>query len=313
MDRSTKEISAAIRAEALRLGFADCGFCRVEPLKDDGVRLKKWLDQGYHARMDYMARNFEKRLDPAMLFEGAKSVISVLLNYYTDKRQEDSAAPVISKYAYGKDYHTVMKDKLRQLFGFINKNYGRVSGRIFVDSAPVLEKSWARKAGLGWVGKNSLLISPELGSFVFIGEIICDLDLDCFRSPGGDLCGDCTRCIEACPTNAILGNRTLDARKCISYQTTSNKGEIDEDLRPRLSNRLFGCDICQEVCPWNKRAVLHSEPAFGPSGELMKMKRKEWFDLDRDHYSRLFKDSPVKEAGYDKLMQTLHALRGPGD
>jgi len=300
--------SVAIKAEALRLGFSDCGFSEAGPLPEDAYKLRDWLDREYHARMGYMANHFEKRTDPVLLVEGAKSVISVLCNYYTNHQQEDPEAPVLSKYAFGKDYHFVMKDKLRMLFEFIQKNYGQVTGRVFVDSAPVLDRAWARKAGLGWIGKNSNLISRKHGSFLFIGEIICDLELAYNHIPENDFCGSCNRCIEACPTNAILPNRTLDARKCISYQTIENKGEIDEDIQSNLANRVFGCDICQDICPWNRKAVIHNEPDFKPDPELLTMNRQDWTGLDKDQFNRLFKDSPVKRAGYEKISGTVRVI-----
>ncbi len=221
---SDREISKEIREEALRLGFADCGFSKAEKLPEDAERLRAWLDQEYHAQMGYMANHFEKRIDPTLLVEGAQSVISLLFNYYTDKLQQDPMAPVLSKYAYGKDYHLVMKERMNQLFEFIKANHPGVEGRIFVDSAPVLDRAWAKRAGLGWIGKNSNLISRKAGSFVFIGELIVNLELDYNEVPETDFCGSCTRCIEACPTSAILENRTLDAERCISYQTIENKG-----------------------------------------------------------------------------------------
>jgi epoxyqueuosine reductase len=223
---SNTGISRAIKAKALELGFADCGFAGAEPLSEDATRLRAWLDAGHHARMGYMANHFEKRTDPTRLVEGARSVISLLFNYYTDKVQKDPNAPVISKYAYGRDYHRVMKERMHQLFAFIESLHPGTEGRVFVDSAPVLDRAWARRAGLGWIGKNSCLISRKLGSFVFIGEIILNLELDPNQVPESDFCGSCKRCIEACPTGAILENRTLDAQRCISYQTIENKGEI---------------------------------------------------------------------------------------
>lgn len=305
---SIQDISEAIREEALRLGFTDCGFSRAEALPEDATRLKDWLDQGFHARMGYMANHFEKRTDPTHLVEGAKSVISLLFNYYTDQSQQDPMAPVLSKYAYGQDYHTVMKGKMGQLFEFIRSKFGEVQGQAFVDSAPVLDRAWAQKAGLGWIGKNSNLISRKAGSFVFIGELITDLELEYNVLPEGDFCGSCTRCIEACPTGAILTNRTLDAGLCISYQTIENKGEIPEQFKGKLENRFFGCDICQDVCPWNRQALNHQEPEFNPSEELMKMTPEEWENLDRETYTGLFKGSPVKRAGFPKIKETIAFL-----
>jgi len=306
---STKSISQAIKAEALRLGFADCGFSRAEALPEDAERLQDWLHEGRHARMGYMANHFEKRTDPSLLVEGATSVISLLYNYYTDKKQIDPEAPVLSKYAYGKDYHFVLKEKMNLLFDFIKAQHYEVEGRVFVDSAPVLDRAWARKAGLGWIGKNSNLISRSAGSFVFIGEIILNLELEYNSIPENDFCGSCTRCIDACPTEAILDMRTLDAEKCISYQTIENKGEISQELSGKLTNRAFGCDICQDVCPWNRNAMPHLEPEFEPKAELLGMSAEHWQNLERKEYTQLFKLSPVKRAGFDKLKGTLSFLQ----
>jgi len=305
---SKAEISQAIKAKALSLGFADCGFARAEPLPEDATRLREWLNAGHHARMGYMANHFEKRTDPTLLVEGARSVISLLFNYYTDKAQKDAEAPVISKYAFGRDYHFVMKERMHQLLAFIQSLQPGTQGRVFVDSAPVLDRAWARKAGLGWIGKNSCLISRKLGSFVFIGEIILNLELDHYQVPESDFCGSCNRCLEACPTGAILENRTLDSQRCISYQTIENKGAISPELKGRLEGRAFGCDICQDVCPWNRKALIHAEPEFEASAGLLEMTATEWSQLDQKKYRELFKDSPVERAGLTKLLSTLAFL-----
>jgi len=255
--------------------------------------------------MGYMTRHFTKRTDPTLLVEGARSVISLLYNYYTDKKQQDPCAPVLSIYAYGKDYHHVMKDKMKRLFDFIIREIGEARGRIFVDSAPVLERAWAREAGLGWIGRNSCLISRRAGSFVFIGEIILDLELEYNRVPVKDLCGSCTRCVDACPTGAILPERTIDSGRCISYQTIENRGQIPGELTGKFANRVFGCDICQEVCPWNRKAPEHDEPAFEPFPGLLEMSREEWHSLDQEKYRRLFSVSAVRRAGYSKLKSNL--------
>jgi epoxyqueuosine reductase len=310
---SIEKMTAAISEEALKLGFAGVGFSRAEALAEDAERLKEWLEKGYHARMGYMANHFEKRTDPTLLVEGARSVISLIYNYYTDKNQMDPDAPVLSKYAYGRDYHFILKEKIQLLFDFIKTLAPGARGRIFVDSAPVLDRAWARKAGLGWIGKNSNLISRTAGSFVFIGEIILDLDLEYNQIPESDFCGSCTRCIEACPTEAILDNRTIDSNRCISYQTIENKGEISAELSGRLSGRIFGCDICQDVCPWNRNILKHHEPGFNPSAELMEMSAEHWQKLNREEYTRLFYKSPVKRAGFDKLKSTLAFLREKND
>ncbi len=306
---SIDQLSVAIREEAIRLGFAGCGFSRAGALPEDARRLKEWLERDNHARMGYMANHFGKRTDPTLLVEGARSVISLLYNYFTDKAQQDPAAPVLSKYAYGRDYHLVVKEKMQQLFDFIRNRAGSMEGRIFVDSAPVLDRAWAREAGLGWIGKNSCLISRKAGSFVFIGELIIDLELEYNTIPEGDYCGSCSRCIEACPTGAILPDRTIDSHRCISYQTIENRGAIDPALQGHLSNRVFGCDICQDVCPWNHKAVNHREQSFEPKEGLMEMSAEKWIGLDKAEYNRLFKDSAVERAGFRKLKKNLGFLK----
>lgn len=302
-------ISDTIKEEALRLGFSDCGFSRAGFLPEDSDRLKEWLKLGYNAHMAYMSRHEEKRTNPTLLVDGASSVISLLYNYYTDKKQLDPEAPVLSKYAYGIDYHFILKEKMNLLFEFIKSAHPEAEGRVFVDSAPVLDRAWARQAGLGWIGKNSNLISRKEGSFVFIGEIILNLELDYNQIPESDYCGSCTLCIDACPTHAILDNRTLDAGRCISYQTIENRGEISPELTGQFSNRFFGCDICQDVCPWNRKALNHNEPGFEPAEELLRMSREEWHAMDREKYKQLFKLSPVKRAGYSKLKDNIAFLK----
>ena len=308
-DIAIHELSAAIKEEALKLGFAGCGFSRAEVLPEDARRLNAWLAKGYHARMGYMAKHFEKRCDPTLLVEGSKTVISLLYNYYTDGVQEDPDAPILSKYAFGRDYHFVMKEKMQLLFDFIKSLHPEVQGRIFVDSAPVLDRAWAKRAGLGWTGKNSMLISRSTGSFIFIGELILNLELEYHEIPESDFCGSCTRCIEACPTGAILDNRTIDSVKCISYQTIENKEEISSDIEGKLSGRVFGCDICQDVCPWNRKALNHQEPSFNPDSELMEMSREDWQNLERKKFKLLFNQSPVQRSGYDKIISNLNSLQ----
>ncbi len=304
-----EELSAAIKERAQQLGFAGCGFSKAEALPEDKQQLEKWLQNGYHAGMEYMTNHFEKRCDPTLLVDGAKTVISLLYNYYTDRVQEDPGAPILSKYAYGKDYHFVMKEKMFLLFDYIKSIHPEAGGRVFVDSAPVLDRAWARQAGLGWIGKNSMLISRTAGSFVFIGEIMLNLELEYNPIPESDFCGSCTRCIEACPTRAILAGRTIDSEKCISYQTIENRGEISPELEEKLMGRVFGCDICQDVCPWNRKAEKHQEAAFNPPKELMEWSGEEWQNMSREQYELLFFKSPVERAGYDKLKATLNSLR----
>ena len=264
------EITGLIKAKARELGLLDCVILPVESLETEKQPFLAWLENGMHGQMDYMARNIEKRLNPSLLFENAKTIIVVLQNYYPSDIQKDITAPVLSKYAYGTDYHFVMKDKLKSLLSFIHNEIEPCNGRPFVDSAPVLERAWAKRAGLGWIGKNSNLISVEHGSFFFIGELILDIELP-FDKPKlvSDRCGKCTRCIDACPTKAIVADKVVDARRCISYQTIELKGDLDENLKGRFENRVFGCDICQDVCPWNLKSEPHHEPAFNPNEKLL--------------------------------------------
>ncbi len=303
-----KEISANIKIHAIQLGFDGCGISKAESLEQDSFRLTQWLNAGHHGEMTYMSAHPEKRNDPRKLLEGAGSVISVILNYYPKEIQFDPFAPKISKYAYGRDYHWVMKKKLKKLLDFINEEMGPVNGRYFVDSAPVLDRAWAAKAGLGWIGKNSNLISKEYGSFVFIGELVVDLELACDH-PVKDYCGDCTRCIDACPTGAIVADRVIDSRKCISYHTIENKGEIPPEMKGKMENWVFGCDICQDVCPWNQNLTPHREPGFNPHPDLLKLTREEWFEMDEEQFNRLFAGTPVMRTKYTGLKRNLEFLK----
>lgn len=263
-----------------------------------------------HGEMDYMERNIEKRVDPALLFENAKTIIVVLQNYYPEQTQSDPEAPVISKYAYGTDYHFVLRDKLKSLLSLINKKVENCNGRAFVDSAPVLERAWARNAGLGWIGKNSNLISVEHGSFFFIGELILDVELPYDTpKPVTDHCGKCTRCIDACPTKAIVADRVIDARLCISYQTIELKDELDQNLSGKFENRVFGCDICQDVCPWNLKSAKNDEPAFQPDQRLLKLTREEWQQMGKPLFDELFKKSAVKRTGFNGMKRNLQFLK----
>lgn len=295
-----------IKAKANELGLLDCVILPVEFLAEDEQPFRIWLENEMHGEMGYMARNIEKRLNPSLLFENAKTIIVVLQNYYTTETQKDVMAPVLSKYAYGTDYHFVLKDKLKSLLAFIQNEIEPCNGRPFVDSAPVLERAWAKRAGLGWVGKNSNLISVEHGSFFFIGEIILDIDLP-FDKPKlvTDHCGKCTRCIDACPTKAIVADRVVDARLCISYQTIELKGNLDESLKGRFENRVFGCDICQDVCPWNLKSEKNSEPEFQPNSRLLQLTQNEWHQMEKPLFDELFKKSAVKRAGFNGLKRNL--------
>ncbi len=304
----TRTKSEKIKAKALELGFLSCGISEADFLSDEKDALQKWLQQGMHGEMSYMERNQEMRLDPRLIFEGARSVISVLLNYYPKKEQQDAEAPVLSKYAYGKDYHFVLKEKLNLLLKYIQEEIAPCNGRPFVDSAPVLDKAWAAKAGLGWIGKHSNLISVEHGSFFFIGELIVDLPLEPDQKTVRDHCGTCTRCIDACPTQAIVAPGIVDARRCISYQTIELRGELDDKLKDQFKNRVFGCDICQDVCPWNLKSEPHQEPDFEPHPQLLELTRKEWMDMDYALFNELFRKSAVKRTKYDGLKRNLRFL-----
>ena len=303
------EIAGLIKSKALRLGLLDCVILPVESLESEKQHFQGWLESGMHGQMAYMARNMEKRLNPSLLFENAKTIIVVLQNYYPSENQKDITAPVLSKYAYGTDYHFVMKDKLKSLLSFIQNEIQPCNGRPFVDSAPVLERAWAKRAGLGWIGKNSNLISVEHGSFFFIGELIIDIELP-FDKPKlvNDRCGKCTRCIDACPTKAIVADRVVDARKCISYQTIELKGELDANLKGKFENRVFGCDICQDVCPWNLKSEPHHEPAFKPNEKLLTISKDEWNRMDELLYAELFKKSAVKRTGFAGLKRNLNFI-----
>ncbi len=311
-DLTIQELSTAIRQKASELGFAACGFSRAQSLPGDAARLRQWLDEGHHAGMAYMDNHFEKRTDPRQLVKGAMSVVSLLHSYHTRRRQEDPGAPIVSTYAFGRDYHRVLKKKLNLLMGHIRSMVPEAAGRVFVDSAPVLDRAWARQAGLGWIGKNSHLISRSHGSYVFIGEIILNVPLAYNGTPESDFCGSCSRCIEACPTQAILENRTLDAGRCLSYQTIENRGDIDQEVRGDLSQRIFGCDICQEVCPWNRKAPLHAEPQFEPQTAWIGLTLDQWEGLEEEDFERLFHGSAVRRAGYRKVMNTLGNLLEKG-
>lgn len=310
MSLSPEIFSQLIKTKASELGFSACGISPARQLEDDSLHLSAWLNSGYNGTMAYMANHFDKRVDISLLVDGAKSVISVLLNYYTDQKQEDPEAPMISKYALGKDYHHVLKDKLYQLFAYIQTDLAPCEGRAFVDSAPLLEKALAREAGIGWIGKHSLLINPKLGSFLFIGELVVDLELAYDEPFGNNLCGSCSRCMDSCPTGAIIAPSLLDARKCISYLTIETKEDIPGQLAGSLTNRLVGCDICQQVCPWNSKPIQHHVPEFQPKTELLRMTTGEWEVLDKPTYNRLFKGSAVQRAGYNRIKTTLGHLFG---
>lgn len=297
-----------IKTEAKRLGFLSCGISKASFLEEEAPRLEKWLNQNMHGEMGYMENHFDKRLDPTKLVEDSKSVISLLLNYYPSKEQKDKTAPKISKYAYGADYHFVIKDKLKSLLHFIQEEIGEVSGRAFVDSAPVLDKAWAAKSGLGWIGKHSNLLTQQVGSFYFIAELIIDLDLE-YDLPTTNHCGTCTACIDACPTEAITEPYVVDGSKCISYFTIELKENIPTEFKGQFDDWMFGCDVCQDVCPWNRFSKSHQEPLFNPHPELLSMTKKDWEEITEDTFKKVFQKSAVKRTKFSGLKRNINFLK----
>lgn len=306
---NTLKYSQLIKNEALRLGFMACGIAKADFLEDESPRLEKWLKQNHHGEMAYMENHFDKRLDPRLLVDDAKSVISLSLNYYTETSQSDPNAPKISKYAYGEDYHYVIKEKLKALLAFIQENIGEVGGRAFVDSAPVLDRSWAKKSGLGWIGKNSNLISKTDGSFFFLAELIIDLELDYDQPFKTDHCGTCTRCLDACPTDAIIAPQIVDGSRCISYLTIELKNEIPNEFKGKMDNWMFGCDVCQDVCPWNRFSKIHNENAFLPENGLLDLTAKDITEITDDVFKKVFKGSPVKRTKFSGLKRNIEFLK----
>ncbi|MGB1971928.1 MAG: tRNA epoxyqueuosine(34) reductase QueG [Flavobacteriaceae bacterium] len=299
--------SQLIKSEAKALGFLSCGIAQAGFLEDEAPKLEQWLNQERHGNMGYMANHFDKRLDPTKLVPGAKSVVSLLLNYHTDNKQKDANAPKISSYAFGEDYHLVIKDKLKHLLKRLKDQIGEIDGRVFVDSAPVMDKAWAAKAGLGWVGKNTNLISKQVGSFFFIAEMIIDLELE-YDLPVADHCGSCTACIDACPTQALTAPYEIDGSKCISYATIELKEAIPSEFKGKMEGWAFGCDICQTVCPWNRFAKPHNEPAFQPQEDLLTLTAQQWKEMTDETFRRVFKNSAVKRAKYSGLVRNIKFL-----
>ncbi|MFD1603864.1 tRNA epoxyqueuosine(34) reductase QueG [Flavobacterium artemisiae] len=308
MSINSKEIySKFIKEEAKRLGFLSCGISKAGFLEQEAPRLEKWLKDNRNGQMAYMENHFDKRLDPTILVEDGKSVVSLLLNYYPDSLQNEESFK-ISKYAYGQDYHFVIKDKLKELLHSIQENIGEVSGRAFVDSAPVLDKAWAAKSGLGWIGKNSNLITQKVGSFYFIAELIIDLDLE-YDYAVTDHCGSCTACIDACPTQAIVAPYVVDGSKCISYYTIELKENIPSEMRGKFDEWMFGCDTCQDVCPWNRFSKPHSEPLFSPNSELLSFSKKDWNEITEETFKVVFKNSPIKRTKFEGLKRNIAFLK----
>lgn len=297
-----------IKNIARELGFTSIGIARATYMEEEARRLRQWLDLGYHGTMSYMENHFDLRTDPSLLVPGAKSVIVLTYNYYSEKKQEDPTAPKISMYAYGRDYHKVIKKKLKTMMVRIKEEMGPVDGRAFVDSAPVMERDWAARTGVGWVGKNTLLIHPRHGSYFFIATMIIDLELE-YDSPIKDYCGTCTACIDACPTAAISPDGYLmDGSKCISYATIEHKEDIPPSFKAKMEDWMYGCDICQQVCPWNRFSEAHNEPEFEPKEELMVKSRQEWIDLSEEEFNQLFEGSAVKRTKYEGLKRNISFL-----
>lgn len=298
------KLSEIIKSEALSVGFLSCGISKAEFLSEEATKLENWLKSGFNGEMSYMERNFDKRLDPRLLVPGCKSVISLLFNYYTKKKPKKDHEPKISSYAYGKDYHLVVKDKLRELLLRIKNLVGDVNGRVFVDSAPIMDRVWAKKSGLGWIGKNTNLISKKTGSFFFIAELILDLELE-YDHPTTDHCGSCTACIDSCPTNALATPYQIDATKCISYATIELKDNIPDSFKDNMRGWIFGCDICQDVCPWNRFSKNHNEPSFKDKKNITDMSKSQWEDLTKDVFDEVFKDSPIQRTGYNGIKRNI--------
>jgi epoxyqueuosine reductase len=303
-----KYISEFIKKQAGELGFFQCGISKAEFMKYESEKINDWLKKGFHGEMFYMQNNLEKRLDPRLLHENAKSIISVLFNYFPEKTEFQKNNFIVSKYAFGKDYHFVIKNKLKELLKFIEDKFGKVSARIFIDSAPVLEKAWAERAGLGWIGKNTCLINKNAGSFFFIGEIIIDIEL-AYDKPYKNFCGNCTKCLDACPTKALIKPYTLDSRKCISYLTIENKENLPEELKEKFESQIFGCDICQDVCPFNRFSQKHSEPDFLPSDEFVNLRKEDWKNLTKEDFNRIFKKSAIKRTKFEGLKRNIDFIK----
>ena len=302
---SLQQHTAFIRQTATRLGFDHCGIARAQRLDDDALRLETWLRKGMHGTMQYMENYFDLRIDPTRLVPGAKSVITVLKNYFPAITQEPTS-PKISKYAYGKDYHEVIRDQLKEFMQSLREQFGEITGRGFVDSAPVLERTWAERSGLGWVGKNANLIHPQHGSFFFIATLVTDMEFHYDDPFAKDYCGTCTRCIDACPTNAILPGKVVDGSKCISYFTIELKEMlIPGEMKGKFDNWMFGCDTCQDVCPWNRFSRPHHEPQFTPIPEILDMTTLEWEEMTETAFRKIFKDSPLRRSKFKGIQRNL--------
>jgi epoxyqueuosine reductase len=309
---NTAKHAAQLKAIASDLGFSFCGISKAGFLEEEAPKLEAWLQKNYHGKMAYMANHFDKRLDPTKLVEGAKSVVSLVYNYYPEQDLAKEGSLKIAKYAYGDDYHFVIKDKLKRFVARIREEIGEVGGRAFVDSAPVMERQWAAKSGLGWLGKNSLLLNRQMGSFFFLAELILDLEL-VPDGPIKDYCGTCTACIDACPTDAIVANQVVDASRCISYLTIELKEAIPADFSQQMEGWIFGCDICQDVCPWNRFSKPHQEPQFQPPADMAAMQDSDWLELTESVFKELFPKSAVKRTKYEGLKRNIRFAKAAYD
>jgi epoxyqueuosine reductase len=306
----TEKNSQILKTTAKRLGFDFCGIAKAEFLEEEASRLEEWLNRNYHGKMGYLANHFDKRLDPRKLVDGAKTVVSLIYNYYPEKQLPHQKEDIkIAKYAYGEDYHDVIRAKLTEFLEVLREDIGEINGRSFVDSAPIMERQWAQKAGLGWIGKNSLLLNREMGSFFFLAELIIDLDASPDLPLGKDYCGTCTACIDACPTDAIVQAGVVDASKCISYLTIELKEAIPDEFAGKMENWAFGCDICQDVCPWNRFSKPNIEPAFQPNAELAGFSNREWMEMTEETFKRVFSKSAVKRAKFSGLTRNIEFLK----
>ena len=312
MSQSEKH-AQIIKSTAKRLGFDFCGIAKAEFLESEAPRLEEWLNRNYHGKMAYLANHFDKRLDPTKLVVGAKTVVSLIYNYYPQKQLPHQPEDLkLAKYAYGQDYHDVIRAKLTEFLEILREEIGEINGRSFVDSAPVMERQWAQQAGLGWIGKNSLLLNKEMGSFFFLADLILDLEADPDPPMAKDYCGTCTACMDACPTDAIVQPEVIDASKCISYLTIELKEAIPDEFAGKMENWVFGCDICQDVCPWNRFAHPHAEPAFQPNAELSQFTNREWKELTEETFKRVFAKSAVKRTKFSGIKRNVDFLESKG-
>lgn len=307
MNSSTTTYTKFLKETAKQLGFTNVGISKADFLEDEAPKLEEWLKRNYHGKMQYMENHFDMRLDPRKLVDNAKTVISLSYNYYTEKQQNEDSFK-ISKYAFGEDYHHIVKEKLKILLAKMQAEIGAINGRVFTDSAPILERAWATKSGIGWIGKHSLLINKKQGSFFFLAEIIVDVELEYDTPFATDHCGTCTACIDACPTNAIVENKVIDGSKCISYLTIELKDAIPTTYKNQFKDWMFGCDVCQDVCPWNRFSKQHNEPKFEPNPKLLSMHKNEWKEITEDIFNELFRKSAVKRTKFEGLKRTIKFL-----